>query len=101
MSAADQERAKFAPDVVKPVANALEATAAMIENPSDPRIAQGSLTVDDSLGESGLTVDAGRSFECFEQLVGAVKELQVVVSTPLKGQELETSAGTWEFDYFR
>jgi hypothetical protein len=66
--------------------NAVEATAATIENPSDPSIAQSGLTVDDSRWESGLAVDAGRSFECFEQLVDAVKELQIVVSTPFRGR---------------
>ncbi|MBV9276453.1 MAG: hypothetical protein JO333_21340 [Verrucomicrobia bacterium] len=66
--------------MVKPVVNAVEATAATIENPSDPSIAQSGLTVDDSLWDSGLTVDAGASFECFEQLVDAVKELRLLVS---------------------
>ena len=86
LSDADQETALDAPDMVKPVVNAVEATAATIENPSDPSIAQSGLTVDDSRWESSLAVDAGRSFECFEQLVDAVKELQIVVSTPFRGR---------------
>jgi hypothetical protein len=85
LSDADQETALDAPDMVKPVVNAVEATAATIENPSDPSIAQSGLTVDDSLWESGLTVGAGPGFECFEQLVDAVKELQLLVSAHSTG----------------
>ena len=44
-----------------------------------PNAAQDALTVGDSPGERDSIVDAGRSFGHFEQLLAAVRELQVVV----------------------
>jgi multidrug resistance protein MdtO len=76
--AADRQTAGRAPEMVKPLVDAVEAGAAMIEGSSGPNIAQGELSVDDR--ERDLVSDAGRRFDTFEQLTAAVKELQVAVS---------------------
>jgi multidrug resistance protein MdtO len=76
--AADRQTAGRAPEMVKPLVDAVEAGAAMIEGSSGSNIAQGELSVDDR--ERDLVSDAGRRFDTFEQLTAAVKELQVAVS---------------------
>jgi multidrug resistance protein MdtO len=79
--AADRETASRAPEMVKPIVDAVEASAALIESSSGRNIAQGELPVDER--ERVSQSDAGRSSERFEELVGAVKELHVAVSGPL------------------
>jgi hypothetical protein len=71
---------------LQPLVHAVEASAALIEDSSNPNLAQGALTLGDSLQERGSIIDASRSFERFEQLVAAVKELQAVVSAPLRAR---------------
>ena len=73
------------PDMVKPLVDAVEASAAIVEGSSGPSITQGELMVGDFLGEGDSVSNAGDSAESFEQLVAAVKELQVVVWAPLRG----------------
>ncbi|MEA3148321.1 MAG: multidrug resistance protein MdtO, partial [Verrucomicrobiota bacterium] len=75
----DLETADPGPDMIKPVVDAVDASAAMIEGLSGSNVAQNALTVDDSHRESDSILDAGRSSEHFEQLLAAVRELQVVV----------------------
>jgi len=77
--AADRETADRSPETVKPLVDAVEASAAMIEGPF-PNINQGELRVDAAIRERDSASDAARSFESFEQLVVAIKELQVAVS---------------------
>jgi hypothetical protein len=61
----------------------VEASAAVAEGSPGSNMAQAELTADDPVRERDSVNDAGRSFESFEQLAAAVKELQVVVSAPL------------------
>jgi multidrug resistance protein MdtO len=65
-------------DMVKPLVAAVEASAAIVEGSSDPSIAERELTVGNFLDERDSVSNGGGS-ESFEQLVTAVKELQVVV----------------------
>jgi multidrug resistance protein MdtO len=80
-TAANRETASRAPEMVEPLIDAVEASAALIEGSSGRNIAQGELPVDER--ERVSDSDAGRRSERFEELVGAVKELQVAVSGPL------------------
>ena len=82
--AADRETAGRAPEMVKPIVDAVEASAALIESSSGRNIAQGELPVDER--ERVSQSDAGRSSERFEELIGAVKELHVAVSGPLRAR---------------
>jgi multidrug resistance protein MdtO len=66
-------------DMVKPLVEAVEASAAIVEGSSGPSITEGELTVGNFLGERGWVSNADGSSESFEQLVAAVKELQVLV----------------------
>ena len=84
--AADRETASPALEMVKPLMDVAEASALKIEGPSSPNIAQSGLPVDASLGERDSVSDAGHRSKSFEQLAAAVKELQVVVSTPLSAR---------------
>jgi multidrug resistance protein MdtO len=68
------------PAMVKPVVEAVETSAAIIEGSSSPTGAQGTLPVDDSVSERLSAGDAGRGSQSLEQPVAAVKELQGVVS---------------------
>lgn len=65
-------------DMIKPLVDAMAACAAMIEGVPGPKVAQNA-TVKVAPGERDSIVDAGRSFGRFEQLLAAVRELQVVV----------------------
>jgi multidrug resistance protein MdtO len=65
-------------DMVKPLAAAVEASAAIVEGSSGPSITEGELTVGNFLDERDSVSNGGGS-ESFEQLVTAVKELQVAV----------------------
>jgi multidrug resistance protein MdtO len=85
--AADRETSSRVPEIVKPVVDAVEGSAALIEGSSGRNIAQNELPVDER--ERASDSDAGRSSERFEELVGAVKELQVVVSAPLGARRQE------------
>jgi hypothetical protein len=67
------------PDMTKPLVDAVEASAAMMEGVPGPRLAKNALAVERSPWERNSIVDAGRSFERFEQLLVAVRELQAVV----------------------
>lgn len=85
--AADREASSRVPEMVKPLVDAVEASAALIEGSSGRNIAQNELPVDE--WERVSDSDAGRSSERFEELAGAVKELQVVVSAPLGARSQE------------
>jgi hypothetical protein len=74
--APDQETNSRAPDTVKPLVAAVEASAAIVEGSSGPSITEGELG--DFLDERDSLSNGGGS-ESFEQLVAAVKELQAVV----------------------
>ena len=74
------------PDMVKPLVDAVEATAVIVEGSSSPSTIQGELMVGDFLGERNSVSSADYSSESFEQLVAAVKELQVVAWAPLKSR---------------
>jgi hypothetical protein len=74
--APDQETNSRAPDTVKPLVAAVEASAAIVEGSSGPSITEGELG--DFLDERD-SVSSGGGSESYEQLVAAVKELQVVV----------------------
>jgi multidrug resistance protein MdtO len=76
--APDQETNSRAPDTVKPLVAAVEASAAIVEGSSGPSITEGKLTVGNSLDERD-SLSSGGGSESFEQLVTAVKELQAVV----------------------
>jgi hypothetical protein len=75
--AADRETSSRVPEMVKPVVDAVEASAALIEGSSGRNIAQNELLVDE--WERVSDSDAGRSSERFEELVAAVKELHDAV----------------------
>ena len=66
-------------EMVKPLVDAVEASAAIVEGASGPSITEGELTVGNFLGERSSVSNAGGSSESFAQLVAAVKELRVVV----------------------
>jgi multidrug resistance protein MdtO len=74
--APDQETNSRAPDTVNPLVAAVEASAAIIEGSSGPSITEGELG--NFLDEKDL-LSNGNGSESYEQLVTAVKELQVVV----------------------
>jgi multidrug resistance protein MdtO len=74
--APDQETNSRAPDTVKPLVAAVEASAAIVEGSSGPSITEGELG--DFLDERDSVSNGGGS-ESYEQLVAAVKELQAVV----------------------
>jgi multidrug resistance protein MdtO len=76
--APDQETNSRLSDTVKPLVAAVEASAAIVEGSSGPSITEGKLTVGNSLDERDSLSNGGDS-ESYEQLVAAVKELQVVV----------------------
>jgi hypothetical protein len=82
----DLETADGGPEMMKSVVDAVEASAAMLEGASGPNVAQDTITLDDSPWERDSILDAGRSFERFEQLVAAVRELQVVFLAPNRDQ---------------
>jgi multidrug resistance protein MdtO len=65
-------------DMVKPLAAAVEASAGIVEGSSGPSITEGELTVGNFIDERDSVSNGGGS-ESFEQLVTAVKELQVAV----------------------
>jgi uncharacterized membrane protein YccC len=75
VSAAQQETAKRAPEMVTPLVDSVEASAAMIEGSYYPRAPRDALTVDESRWERDAVTDAGRRSESFEQLAAAVKGL--------------------------
>jgi multidrug resistance protein MdtO len=66
-------------DMIKPLVDAVEASAATMEGVPGPQVAENALTVEGSPRERNSIVNAGRSFGRFEQLRAAVRELQVVV----------------------
>ena len=80
--AADRETASRAPEMVKPIVEAVEASAVLIESSSGRNITPGELAVDERKRVSQS--DVGRSSERFEELAGAVKELHVAVSAPVR-----------------
>jgi multidrug resistance protein MdtO len=80
----DQGTADREPDMVKPLVDAVEAGAAIIEGSSGPSTTQGGLSVGEFVGERDSLNNVYDSSESYEQLVAAVKELQVVVRAPLR-----------------
>lgn len=74
--------ASRAPEMIKPLTDALDTSAAVIEGVSGPTVGQTTLTVDSSVSEKPSAGDAGRGSQAFENLVAAVKELQVIISPP-------------------
>jgi hypothetical protein len=66
--------------MVKPLVDAVETSAAIIEGSSSPIVDQGTLPVDDSVSERPSAGDAGRGSQSLQQLGAAVKELQGVIS---------------------
>jgi hypothetical protein len=78
--AGDRQTAGRASEMVKPVAEAVETSAAMIGGSSVSNITQAELAIKNALLEKDSVSDAGRRFDTFEQLTAAVKELQVAVS---------------------
>ena len=80
--AVDRETASRASEMVKPIVEAVEASAVLIESSSGRNITPGELAVDERKRVSQS--DVGRSSERFEELAGAVKELHVAVSAPVR-----------------
>jgi hypothetical protein len=80
----DLETADRGPYMIKAVVDAVEASAAMMEGVSGPNVAQGELAVGKSVRERDSKINVGSSLEPFEQLVAAVRELQVLVSAPFR-----------------
>jgi len=76
--AAPQEPAARAQEMVMPLADALEASAATIEGSSGPQTPQDTLTVHESLLERDAVSDDGRRLQSFEQLAAAVRELSSI-----------------------
>jgi uncharacterized membrane protein YccC len=74
VSAAPQETANRAQEIVAPLVDALEASAVTIEG-SSPKDAP---TVDDSLSERDVVSEAGQRSQSFEPLAAAVGELSSV-----------------------
>jgi multidrug resistance protein MdtO len=74
-SAADRETTNRAQEMVTPVVDAVEASAAIIEGSYPLPAPQDVGTVDESLSRTGAVSDADRSFQSFEQLAAAVREL--------------------------
>ena len=66
--------------IVTPLVGAIEGSAARIEGPYSPHSAQDVLAVDESLSQRDVVSDVDASFQSFEQLAAAVRELQAVTS---------------------
>ena len=75
----DLEAADRGPNMIKPVVDAVETSAAVIEGVSGSNVAPNTLTVDANPRERDSFLDTGRSSEHFEELLAAVRELQMVV----------------------
>ena len=74
--------ASRAPEMVRPLTDALETSAAVIEGTSSPTVSQGALPTDSSVSETPSSGDAVRGSEALQQFAAAVKELQVIISAP-------------------
>ena len=59
--------------------DAVKAGAALVEGSSGPRITQSELGVGEFIGERDSVNNVDNSSESYEQLIAAVKELQIVV----------------------
>jgi multidrug resistance protein MdtO len=80
VSGVDRETGNRAQEVVPPLVDSVEASAAMIEGSYHLQTSQDALTVDESLSQREAVSDAGRHFQSFEQLAAAVRELRAAVS---------------------
>ena len=67
------------PELIRPLVDAMAASAAMMEGVPGPKVAQDASTVEGSPRKRNSLVDVGHSFGRFEQLRAAVRELLVVV----------------------
>jgi multidrug resistance protein MdtO len=76
----DQETVSRGPDMIGPIVEAVEVSAAIVEGSDDQEIIREELPLDTALQERGSLSGAGRTIESFQELVVAVKELQVAVS---------------------
>jgi hypothetical protein len=79
--------------MVKPLVDAMEAGAAIIEGSSGPSTTQGGLSVGEFVGERDSLNNVDDSSESYEQLVAAVKELQVVVWAPSRALNRDPDNG--------
>jgi hypothetical protein len=80
VSGVDRETGNRAQEIVPPLVDSVEASAAMIEGSYHLQTSQDALTVDESLSQREAVSDAGRHFQSFEQLAAAVRELRAAVS---------------------
>jgi hypothetical protein len=74
-SAADRETANRAQEILTPLVDTVEASAATIEGSYHLQAPQDALRVDESVSQTEAVSDGGRRFESFEQLAAAVREL--------------------------
>ena len=93
VSAALVEPANRAQEIVKPLTDALEASAATIEGSLGPQPPQDAPTVDQSLSQTETVSDTGRRSQSFEQLAAAVRELSKASNATLLEEVSEVRAG--------
>jgi len=84
VSAALVEPANRTQEIVKPLTDALEASAATIEGSLGPQTSGDALTLDESFSERDVVRDASRRWHSFEQLAVAVRELRDFAPKGLK-----------------
>jgi multidrug resistance protein MdtO len=77
VSAAQQETAKRAPEIVTPLVDSVEVSAATIEGSYRLQTPQEALSLDESLSETEAVNDGGPRSQSFELLAAAVRELRV------------------------
>jgi multidrug resistance protein MdtO len=75
VSAPDRETANRAHEIVTPIVDTVETSAAMIEGSHDLQAPQDAQRAAESLSQREVASDAGRSFQTFEQLAAAATEL--------------------------
>jgi multidrug resistance protein MdtO len=83
VSAADRETANRAQEIVTPLVDTVEASAAMIEGSYHLPAPQDVRTVDESLSQRETVSGTGRRSQSFEQIMAAVKELRARSTTML------------------
>jgi multidrug resistance protein MdtO len=74
-SDAHRETANRAQEIVTPLVESVEASAAIVERSHPPQTSEEALTADESLSETGPVNEGGPRSQSFELLAAAVKEL--------------------------
>ncbi|MFZ0504756.1 MAG: FUSC family protein [Chthoniobacterales bacterium] len=86
----DQDTVSRGMDIVKPLVEAVKASAAKVEGSDHQKIIQEEPPLETTPQEGDSLSDAGRALGSFRELVAAVKELQLVVS---RGESMSHAGG--------